>query len=119
MKISSKGGTRVVFILESLPFVIKVARCDSMWLFLKGCLANHQERMYTKLWKDVYPNLYTQIAKTYYVSIFGIISIQQKCIELDRHLFPIEEDLFKDITKDTKKENVGWYKDKLVVFDYG
>lgn len=120
MKINLKGVTRIVFVFKN--FVIKVPNftiCHEH--FLIGCQANWTERNISKTFskcKDC--NLTWTIAPTYFCLWFGLFQIQARCLELDRHLTKKEVKYFKSLGfTDLKKENIGWYKDRLVIFDYG
>lgn len=116
MKIKLNGVTRIVFVFDK--FVIKIPNfryCHQH--FLQGCYANWSERSYCKTTKG--NKSYNLVCPTYFCSWFGLIQIQAKCIELDRKLTRAERKLYVDSCfGDIKKENFGYYKNRLVILDY-
>jgi len=116
VRISRLGITRTVFVFKN--FVIKIPNTRYRHrYFIEGCLANWTERQASKNLKH-FPDSYKIIAPTYFCSWFGLIQIQKRAIQLDRELTEEEKEIFSDLTKDIKSDNVGWINDKLVCFDY-
>lgn len=115
MKISQKGTTRITILIG--PYAIKIPTYIEHRLFLKGCVANYDERSYSKHFKN-FPKYYNKIAPTIYCSWFGLLSIQLRTQELNRHLTKREIKRFRTLTSDLKKENFGYLNGRLVCFDY-
>lgn len=119
MILNRKGVTRIVFVFKH--FVIKIPNftvCHQH--FLNGCYANWSERRLYKTFK-ICSDCETKdlIVPSYYCSLFGLLQIQARALELERDLTDLELDLFKDIcSNDFKKENFGIYKNTLVCLDY-
>lgn len=89
--------------------------------FLQGCYANWSERNYYKInIKAIYENNMSHyVAPSYFCSWFGIIQIQARAKELKRDLTEGEKKFYKPLCwGDNKKENFGWYDNKLVCIDY-
>lgn len=118
MKIIYKGCTRIVFLLGN--YAIKIPNFKVHHLhFLHGCYANWSERHYCKIMKGIENDkFYNLVVPSLFCSYFGLIQIQKRCIELNRHLTDEEIEIFKDVCNDIKKENFGIYNDKLVCLDY-
>lgn len=123
-KIDLKGVTRIVFIsqLKFLPIVIKIPNFLVQHNhFLHGCYSNYSERFYYKLHKNVeYENNMTNfVAPSYFCSYFSLLQIQAKCEPKLENLTEEEKKFFESLCgTDNKKENFGWYKNKLVCLDY-
>ncbi len=117
MKINNNGITRTVFIFNR--FVIKIPKLNYKHIhFLQGCYANWSERNYCKMFKK-FPRFYEKVAPSYFCSWFGLIQIQAKCEPLKRNLTYKEKKKFKSLCgNDNKKENFGWYKNRIVCLDY-
>ena len=114
MQIVNKGITRLVILIGDYAIKIPNYRYEHNH-FLKGCTANWNEREFYKnrcsmrLW----------VAPSYFCSWFGLFQIQARCIEMDRHLTNKEKSFYKPLCgTDFKKENFGYYKDRLVCLDY-
>lgn len=120
MEINRKGVTRIVFIFKT--FVIKIPNFTHCHLhFLQGCYANWSERNYykTHIKTDYENNLVDYVAPSYFCLWFGLIQIQAKCEKLTRDLSEEEKEFYKPLCwGDNKKENFGYYKNKLVCLDY-
>lgn len=120
MKIDLKGVTRIVFIFNK--FVVKIPNFLVQHNhFLHGCLANWCERDYYKRHIKIKyeDNLSEWVAPSYFCSWFGLIQIQAKCEPNFEELTEEQLKFFKPVnSEDTKKENFGWYKGKLVCLDY-
>ena len=120
MKIDLKGTTRIVFIFKYI--VIKIPNfIYEHSHFLIGCQSNWEERKYYKLHINTFyeNNLVQFVAPSLWCSWFGLIQIQVKCEPLLRDLTEDERNFFELLCNgDNKKENFGWYKDKLVCVDY-
>lgn len=115
MKIIKKGVTRLVFLVGN--YAVKIPNFTVQHShFLQGCYANWSERQYTKMFKGM--NEYNKIAPTYFCSFFGLVSIQRRVIELDRHLTEEEVKYFEHQTSDIKCANFGWLNGNLVCIDY-
>jgi len=117
MRICYKGITRLVVFTNK--FVIKFANFKGEHFhFLKGCVANWDERRITKSLKN--SSYFYKIAPTVYCSWFGLFSIQVRCKPLLRDLTDKEKIYFQDILDmDMKKENFGFISNSLVCLDYG
>lgn len=118
LKISKKGCCRVVVLVGN--YAIKIPTFFNMKLFLYGCYCNWSERNFCKMFKGVDENVfYNLVAPSLFCSWFGLIQIQKRCVELDRHLTRKEKYKFKDTCGgDYKKENFGYYNNKIVCVDY-
>ncbi len=117
MIINRKGVTRIVFVFSK--FVIKIPNFIYQHNhFLQGCYANWSERQYCKSFRNL-PEFYDLVIPSHFCSWFGLIQIQARAIELDRHLTDEEWDKFKEVaSNDMKKENFGYYKGRVVCLDY-
>lgn len=118
MKISLKGCTRIVILIGN--YAIKIPNFKVSHLhFLYGCYSNYSERsQYKNIKKNKNNKFSNLIAPSIFCTWFGLIQIQKRCIELERHLTEEEKEIFKDICFDIKKENFGYYKNNLVCFDF-
>lgn len=120
MRIDLKGVTRIVLIFNT--FVIKIPNfLYSHQHFLQGCYANWSERNYYKLHsKASYENnMVEYVAPSFYCSCFGLIQIQAKCEPMRENLSEEQKLFFQPLcSSDNKKENFGWYKNRLVCLDY-
>lgn len=118
MKVDRKGVTRIVFVFNK--FVIKIPNfvyCHQH--FLQGCYANWSERQYCIHRAICYPEALELVAPSYWCSWFGLLQIQAKCEPKLEHLTEQEVGIYNNICGgDTKKENFGWHKGKLVCLDY-
>lgn len=116
MRLKLNGTTRIVFLIGN--YAIKIPNhvvCHQH--FLQGCYANWSERRYTKTFERL-PEFYNKIAPTIFCSWFGLLSIQRRVVELDRHLTVNEVEYFKDQTTDIKMQNFGYLDKRLVCIDY-
>jgi hypothetical protein len=113
-----QGCTRIVFVFSK--FVIKIPNfIYEHQHFLQGCYANWSERICTKtFFKDKDGEFYNKIAPTKFCLFFGLLSVQVRAIELNRHLTEEEIEYFKDQMSDIKMQNFGYLGDKLVCIDY-
>jgi hypothetical protein len=119
MKIK-KGVVRIVFVFKSIVIKIPNFRYSHNH-FLQGCCANWKERKYCKDFKDANyeGNMYEYVAPSFYCSIFGLIQIQAKCEPMLEDLKEEQKIFYKPLCgTDNKKENFGWYKNRLVCLDY-
>ncbi len=114
------GCTRIVFIFNN--FVLKIPNYRySHYHFLQGCQSNYSERNYCKSFKNANyeGNMYDFVAPSFYCSLFGLILIQAKCLPIEKELTDDEKEFYKPLCgTDSKKENFGIYKGKLVCLDY-
>lgn len=117
MVFKNNGVTRLVFLVGNIAIKIPNFTCQHSH-FLKGCVANWNERLYTKSFKGL-PEFLDKVSPTLFCSWFGLISIQKRVVILDRHLKDHEKHYFRNQTTDIKKENFGYLKGKLVCIDYG
>ena len=115
--ISYKGTSRITIFIGNYVFKIPNIR-QGHKLFLCGCYCNWTERSLYKNWYCYSKDFKNKICPSLFSSWFGLLQIQKRCVELDRHLTDIEKEYFKNITEDLKKENFGYYNNKLVCFDY-
>ena len=117
MIVKTNGITRIVFLTNK--YAIKIPNPFNNHVnFLSGCYANWKERMYYKSWKQSQYYLKDLVVPTLYCSLFGLVSIQYKCEQLERELEEDEENTFLNVTEDTKSENFGYYDKVLVCLDY-
>lgn len=120
MEINTKGITRIVFVFKTI--VVKIPKFTySMQHFLQGCCANWSERKYCKDFKnaDYDENMYDWVAPSYWCSWFGLIQLMVKC-EPNLHDLTFDEvEFYKPLSvPDTKRQNFGFYKGRLVCLDY-
>jgi len=125
-----KGSSRLVILIGN--YAIKFPRLDNgMLMFLYGCYGNYCERIWYKIWErcskendDKYTlasKKLEMICPTVFSLWFGIMSIQYRCQLIKEGQIP---DSFKEecsrlnLSEDVKIENVGFYKDRLVLVDY-
>ena len=118
MSFIKKGVTRIVFLLG--PIVIKVPRFGLGSLsqghinFLRGCLANWNERLIYRYTKSLL------LAPTFWCSWFGLIQIQKRVKPLNRELLKNEEKTMRKFCSDIKSSNFGIDEGRrLVCVDYG
>lgn len=116
---------RRVFLIGN--YAIKVAwwyyKSHPEW-FLKGLINNIEERKRTLYWAkegfDIFKNI---TCPTIYRSSFGVFSIQKRvkiCTDPQFLLIPEKTiESMKLLTSDIKSDNVGIYKGKYVLVDYG
>ncbi len=120
MKIDLKGTTRIVFLTKKYAIKIPNFKYCHQY-FLQGCYANWSERNYYKIHsKANYENNMSEwVVPSYWCSWFGLIQIQAKCKPMLRDLTKKEKDFYHPLCgTDNKKENFGWYKERLVCLDY-
>jgi hypothetical protein len=89
--------------------------------FLQGCYANWSQRDYYKRHiKAKYENnMVEYVAPSYFCCWFGLFQIQVRVKNLERHLTEEEKKFYEPLHNgDFKKENFGYYKNKLVCLDY-
>lgn len=117
MSFIKKGITRCVFLIG--PIVIKFPKFGLGSLsqghinFLKGCVANWNERLVYRYTKSLL------LAPTLWCSWFGLIQIQKRVKLLDRELTKAEKKTMQKFCSDIKSSNFGIYKGRLVCIDYG
>lgn len=87
--------------------------------FLNGCYANWSERKYYKdfINSDYEDNLVSLVCPSYFCSWFGLVQIQAKCEQIKEELNNVDKYLPLCGT-DSKKENFGYFKGRLVCLDY-
>ncbi len=120
MKINRQGITRIVLVFRD--YVIKIPNfLYQQEHFLAGCYANYMERHYYKLFSSMKnKNVSDLLAPSIWCSWFGLVQIQAKCEKKLEDLTDGEIEKYKDwCGTDSKKENFGIYKDRLVCLDYG
>lgn len=114
------GITRIVFLFSK--FAIKIPNFKySHNHFLQGCCANWSERKFCKDFKNANDryNMYEFVAPSFFCLFFGLIQIQARCLENNKELTEEQKEFYKPLCgTDSKKENFGWYKGKLVCLDY-
>lgn len=112
-----KGVTRLVFRVGN--YVVKIPNFTYNHLnFLNGCYSNWSERSYYKMFKNNLEYL-NKVAPSRFCTWFGLIQIQDYCRPLERNLSSLELDYFKDVRGgESKPENFGIYKNKIVCLDY-
>ena len=117
MKIDRKGCTRIVILTKN--YAIKIPNFLVCHLhFLQGCYSNWSERHYCKIMKNM-PEFLDLVAPSLFCSWFGLIQIQRRCTPKLEHLTDEEIEKYKDLHNgDFKKENFGYYNNKLVCLDY-
>lgn len=120
MKLNTRGCTRLVFIFNT--FVIKIPNFRNKHLhFLKGCSSNWSERNFYKTHINInYENNMSHwVAPSYWCSWLGLIQIQAKCTPKQEDLTKKEKEFYYPLCgTDNKKQNFGWFKNKLVCLDY-
>lgn len=117
MKIIRKGCTRIVILICNIAIKIpNFTVCHRHFLY--GCYANYSERNYCKMFRGM-TKFYNLVAPSLFCSWFGIIQIQQRCEPIDFDLSDEQLELLKIVHNgDEKKENFGYYKNRLVCLDY-
>lgn len=122
MKMNRMGITRIVFIFDK--FVVKIPNFFYQHdHFLQGCYANWSERRYCVGLKK-YPSnerlpCATSVAPSYFCTWFGLLQIQAKCKPKLEDLTEDEVSFYEPLCgSDYKKENFGWFNDRLVCLDY-
>ena len=115
MNLINKGVTRLVILIGNYAIKIPNFTCQHSH-FLQGCYANWSERQYTKMFRNL-PEI-KKVAPTYFCSWFGLVSVQARVIELNRHLTNEEREYFKHQTDDIKSANFGFLNGNLVCIDY-
>lgn len=110
------GITRLVFVFKK--FVVKIPNFTYEHdHFLIGCRANWSERKCWQQWKGNY-EVRNMLCPSLFCSWFGLIQIQARAKIMERDLYEVELIPFGDLTRDTKKENFGYYKGRIVCVDY-
>lgn len=120
LKIKTTGITRIVLLIGKYAIKIPNFTYEHRH-FLQGCCANWSERKYNKDFNDVYytGNMYEYVAPSYFCSWFGLIQIQARCEPMLEDLTNEQKEFYYPLCgTDSKKENFGWYKGKLVCLDY-
>lgn len=116
MKIT-KGTTRIVFMFSKI--VIKIPNFTySHQNFLKGCLANYNERWFCLKFKGL-KEFEESVIPSLFCSAFGLILIQKRAKPLPCHLGAETLDTFKSVCKDIKPNNFGLFRGRIVCIDYG
>lgn len=113
------GTTRVVVLISR--FAVKFPKIDlrhrkyGRRIFLKGLLANLEE----KFWYKAYCNS-DKVTKVYFTSLFGFVQVSQRAEPLTKEEYDCEnmESLFKGYPLDNKIENFGKINGKIVLVDY-
>lgn len=108
-----RGTTRIVFLIGS--YAIKLPRIYKWKCFLRGILANMDERMWYKSspkeWQmKMCPSLFC---------IAGFILIQKRALpisSLEYDTLDITE--YKPLPVDSKISNFGWLYNRIVLVDY-
>lgn len=108
-----KGTTRIVFLIGG--YAIKLPRINRWKSFLRGILANLDERLWyknsTAEWKiKMCPALFC----------FGgwILICKRAAIINDEDFMLVKKEDFYPIPFDPKPSNFGYYKERLVIVDY-
>lgn len=116
MESMKKGTTRVVYLIGG--YAIKIPRINRWKSFLRGILANMDERMWYKHspvdWKNkMCPSL---------LCLFGgFILICKRATPITQTIWDngtIKKEDFYPIPMDYKAINFGWYKSEIVLIDY-
>lgn len=112
----NKGTTRVVYLMPK--YAIKIARINKWNSFLRGLLANMDERLWyknsPKEWKD-------KMCPSFKCLFGGLILICKRAEPITDDIWEsslIKEDDFYPIPVDWKKENLGLIKNRIVIIDY-
>ena len=117
MTVKLNGITRIVICIGKYAFKIPNFRYSHKH-FLQGCLANAKERDYFKNHKYK-GGMVDYVSPSLFCSTFGLIQIQYRCFPKKEDLTKKEKEFFKPLCGlDNKKENSGYYKNKLVCLDY-
>lgn len=113
------GTNRIVILVGGIA--IKVPHLfNGHYNFLIGCEANYGERRYCKMMLGVYNNrFYDLVAPSMFCSWFGLIQIQRRCVVNTVPLSNKKLAKFDNVRNgETKAQNFGYYKGKLVCLDY-
>lgn len=108
-----KGTTRIVFLVGR--YAIKLPRIYSWKCFLRGLLANMDERLWYKSspkeWKmKMAPSLFC---------IAGFILIQKRASPLNCDEYEnLDITEYKPLPMDNKISNFGWLHNRIVLVDY-
>ena len=88
--------------------------------FLVGCCANYGERRYCKMMKGVDHNkFYDLVSPSLFCSWFGLVQVQRRCVINTTPLTPEQLSRFDNVScGESKPQNFGYYKGKLVCLDY-
>ncbi|WP_448607587.1 hypothetical protein [Paenimyroides ceti] len=120
MELKLNGCTRIVLLVGN--WAIKIPNfCYSMDHFLKGCLANWNERSYYKSFiKCKYKgNMAKHAAPSLFCFWFGLFQIQVRCKPLKRDLTNKEKRFFTPLCgTDNKRQNFGILNGNIVCLDY-
>lgn len=110
------GATRTVFLIGSLAFKIPCIRWS--WReFLKGMLANDNEKTFNSLQSDL-------LIPILWAAPFGFLNVMPRAtVLLDWHpgldeIYDADHPYELDFVE-KKPDSWGWYRDKLVAVDYG
>jgi hypothetical protein len=111
-----KGTTRVVYLIGR--YAIKMPRINSWKSFLRGFLANLDERM----WYKNSPPLRKEKMCPSLMSLFGgFVLISRRATPISKHTWDkglVKKEDFSPLPLDLKQINFGWYKHKIVLIDY-
>ena len=120
MEINRQGVTRIVLLIGNYAIKIPNFTCQHNH-FLQGCYANWSERQLSinaKLFPDE-DKLQGKFAPSYFCSWFGLIQIQARCEPCKNDLSDAQIKEYEPLCgTDFKKENFGYYNNKLVCLDY-
>ena len=114
-----KGITRNVFLIWK--YVIKIPTIQNHINFLNGCYSNYSERnFYKKFLHAKYEgNMVKYVAPSLFCSWFGLIQIQMRCKPKNEDLTEEEKKFYEPLCgADNKKENFGYFNNRLVCLDY-
>ena len=113
----TRGTTRIVFIFRR--FVVKIPNFTySQQNFLKGCLANYNERWFCRKFKGI-EDFESLVIPSTFCSWFGIILIQKRAATIIDKSMLKDLDSFRKVCDDIKPQNFGMYKGRIVCIDYG
>jgi hypothetical protein len=114
IELKLNGITRIVILIGKYAIKIPNFRY-SMLHFLQGCYSNWNERQF---YKNLTENK-DMVCPCYYCTWFGLISLYKRC---NPKLEDLTEQEIKNYSLfhngDYKKENFGYYNNKLVCLDY-
>ncbi len=108
-----KGTTRVVFLVGK--YAIKFPRVSSWKMFLRGILANLDE----KLWYNNSPDEWRLKMCPAIMCIGGFVLVSKRCEPISANAYDLLDiEYYKPIPMDNKISNFGWYQNRVVLVDY-
>lgn len=107
------GCTRFVFLIGN--YAIKIPRLNDWRLFLRGVLANIDE----KIWYSNSPDSWKLKMCPTIFTFKGLLLIAKRAKPVTEDEFlSLELETFKPLPMDAKQSNFGWYDNRIVLVDY-